>query len=265
MESSVKDKTLPCLDKNQVSVNISDRLNSCIQIEKSKISRRNNVPQQIRFCLNPEVLTQIERARAEKIKLILSKAKLADLRYYILLNFTSEYTKVNHVKHASGLTAVRRSHLTFSSNYSSFLNQRGETLFRSYIDLKGVISQQIQQDLWENQQLLERISQAHYWLIAEILAQLPLKRKLQKFRVTAAFSLFAASLITITLWYFAYFNIWLGLLLFASLFLSINFISNKFIIKIIRRLIVRNLANRRLGKSITSRQLSKKILLLILD
>ena len=259
MKLSVRDTTLPRLDKNQVDVNINELLTSCIQIEEFRTSRRNTIPQQIRFQLNPEILTKIEQARVKKIKLTLSKAKLAEIQYYALLHSPNEYTRANYVRHASEFSTIGRSHLTFSTNYLYCLNQQAKTLFRTSIDLSGAISQQIQQDLWQNQQLLERISQAHYWLIAEILAQLPLKQKPQKSWTLAGFSLFIASLMTTILWCFLTLNI-LSKLLFFCLFLIINFSLKRFIVKSIKQLIIHNLANHKFGKNVKMRQFSWKIL-----
>ena len=69
--------------------------------------------------------------------------------------------------------------MIFSSNYLSNDSQVQTTVVRSTIDLKGQISQEIQQDLWQNPQLSLKVIQAHHWLTAEILRQLPLENKRQ--------------------------------------------------------------------------------------
>ena len=150
-------------------------LNSCIRIEEIRINRRVTVPRQIHFCLDSVILQQIEQAEAINQKLILSPANLANLRYYALIN---SLEKIDPIYPSRFLpVSLKRSPLIFSTNYRSNSCQQPLTLFRSVIDLEGKISQQIPQQLWDNPLLLERISQAHYWLIGEILDRLPLKQR----------------------------------------------------------------------------------------
>lgn len=218
--TSIKDRTLPSLDRNQVNHKVNDVISSCIQIEESRISRRNAMPLQIHFLLNKEVLVQIEQAKAEKRKLALTPPILADLQYYALLN-TLEYCRANYSKHQRKLLSPGRSALMFSTDYSYSINHQPETLFRSVIDLTGVISQQIQQDLWQNQQLLTRIAQAHYWLIAEILAQLPLKSKSKATWLIKGLFLLIISSIAVILWHILSISIFWKILILFSFLLSL--------------------------------------------
>ncbi len=236
MKSSIRDRTLPSLDHNQVNSNVNDVISSCIQIEESRISRRNATPPQIRFLLNGDILVQIEQAKVEKRKLTLTHPILADLQYYALLN-TQEYCRANYSKHQRKLLTPGRSALTFSTDYSYSINHQPETLFRSVIDLTGIISQQIQQDLWQNQQLLNRIAQAHYWLIVEILAQLPLESKSKVTWLVKVFFLIIISLIVVLFWHVLSLSIFWKILILSS-FLLFVLVLKKSLFKSINKLII---------------------------
>ena len=138
--------------------------NSCIQIEEARISRRVTIPHRVYFKLTPKVISQIENLRDRKQKVELEPETLANLRYYALLN-SGLHERQKNIYHQSSLT--------FCSCFKSH-NSPQTTVIRSVINLKGQISQEIQQDLWQNPQLLFGVIDIHYWLIEEILRQLPL-------------------------------------------------------------------------------------------
>ena len=154
----------------QVKTNI-ERLNACIQIDSTKINRRVSVSHRVSFCLDTQLLAQIEQIRASSSGLKLSANNLANLRHYALSNLPWLIYHHCRQKAFSDLS------LTFATQYLAAENQAAVTLFRSAIDVEGKISQQIQTSLYQNSSLLTQISQAHYWLVLEILAQLPLKPK----------------------------------------------------------------------------------------
>lgn len=139
-------------------------LNSCIQIEEARISRRVSIPRQVYFQLTPQVISQIENLRDSKQEFKFDPETLTNLRYYALLNSDLPYQQ-NNVYH--------QSNLTFNSRLSKHSLPKA-TVIRSVINLNGQISQEIQQDLWQNPQLLSEVISIHYWLIEEILRQLPL-------------------------------------------------------------------------------------------
>lgn len=146
------------------------RLNSCIQIDSAKINRRVSIPYQINFCLNAQLLEEIRQIRANNFRLELSARNIVNLRHYALVNLP-----LDSICDRRQLESIGYSSLTFTTQYSASENQPAVTLFRSEIDLAGKISQQVRKNLYQDSLLLTQISQAHYWLVLEILAQLPLK------------------------------------------------------------------------------------------
>jgi hypothetical protein len=235
-------------------------LNSCIRIEEIRINRRVTIPRQIHFCLDSVILQQIEQAEANNQKLILSPANLANLRYYALINSLEKIDPI----YPSGFVPVslRRSLLTFSTNYRSTSCQQPLTLFRSVIDLEGKISQQIPQQLWDNPLLLEKISQAHYWLISEILDRLPLKQRNCSSRYVYCCFLLMAIATTTAIWYFFSLNILLNLAIGCTIFCLLACFK-KSIVKQVRTWIISQLVTGFLATSLKKRQLSLNLLSLI--
>ena len=138
-------------------------LSSCIKVESKRISRHASVPSQVCFELNSDIVARINKIQTEYGSLHLNPQQLTALRYYSLIN--------------SPLAKNDSLSLVFSSNYLFSTSKIKTTVVRSTIDLSGNISQEIQQDLWQDFQLSSQVIQAHHWLIAEILKQLPLESK----------------------------------------------------------------------------------------
>ncbi|MEM6612952.1 MAG: hypothetical protein AAF652_11995, partial [Cyanobacteria bacterium P01_C01_bin.72] len=128
-------------------------------------------PWQVCFCLDAQATQEIEQIIASQSRLVLSPTNLANLRHYALLHLSLEQAPSRSLKQQ---WAASQSSLTFSTQYSSEA-QNSTTLLRSTIDFQGAISQQVQQQLVDDPALLNSLSQAHYWLISEIITQLPLK------------------------------------------------------------------------------------------
>jgi hypothetical protein len=168
-------------------------LNSCIEVAEVRISRRLTMPCQINFRLNADLLEQIEQIKAKNKCLKLSDPKLASLRYYTLLN-SSLTIKITSVQE-------QLSPLNFTTNYI-FPDNQHLTVVRSLIDLEGQISQQIQQDLWHNPRLLERVINVHHWLIGQILIQLPLKTPRRVLRLLKVLLLLVWIIVAVSLWCF---------------------------------------------------------------
>ena len=178
----------------------TDIFNSCIQIDRAKISHKLTIPRQIVFRLDPEILSQIEQAKENNYKLTLCPNNLADLRYYILLNyFSAEQLNFNDRLHRAKLMSIERSPLIFTSSYL-FSHSQSKKVVRSNINLEGQICQQIQQDLWQSSQLLPRVINAHHWLILQILSQLPLKVNNSLARLLKGLWLITLFLFSICLW-----------------------------------------------------------------
>ena len=174
---------------------INQRLNSCIQIESAKINRRVSIPDRIDFCLDTQLLEDIEQIRASNIRLKLSARNLANLRHYALLNLPTDLIRDRRELESSGC-----SYITFATRYSAS-RDRPITLFSSAIDFEGKISQQVHKNLYQNSLLLTQISQAHYWLVLEVLAQLPLESKFWYSWFVLVFFVVAVAIACSLVWY----------------------------------------------------------------
>ena len=151
-------------------------LNSCLEIEKTRINRKFVLPRRIVFRLNPDVLQQLEEIKAENLELPMDGQNLDNLRYYILLNSNfPEILKFKEQQHSLKSASLSPSSLTFATNYLAS-NSPETTVICSEFDLAGQVTQQIQQDLWHKPQLLPRIVEIHHWLIVQILTCLPLQK-----------------------------------------------------------------------------------------
>jgi hypothetical protein len=227
----------------------NELINSCIQIKLTRISRQVTIPDRVCFCLDAKLLEQITQHHANQTKLVLSAANLANLRYYALLNLPCS-------PHAT----LAPSCLTFSTEYLFDNEQVSTTLFRSVIDLEGKISQQIKQELIDNSALLNQISQAHYWLIGEILGQLPFKSKAWYYWLLSALMAIAAITTNILLWYLMPFNYLAKLLICLGIFLFGKSVLSILITQQLRSWIIYHLLDGILSKSVVKRQIGLKVM-----
>jgi hypothetical protein len=228
-------------------------LNSCIQIKSTKINRTSAVPHQICFRLNSQLLEQIAHLQAHQTKLALSPTNLADLRHYALLNLSPGQQ-----------SPFTQSGLTFATQYSFENDQGSVSLLKSVIGLEGKISQQIQQELLANPPLLHQIFQAHYWLIAEILAQLPLKSKAWYSWLVVSCLAIAIMLINISIWYLIPLNYPPKLLVCLSIFLLLTSVARTLITKQLKPWIIYHLLQGILAKSTMRRKLGLNFLSFLL-
>lgn len=235
---------------------ISDRavLDSCIQIEEIRINRSTSIPHRIDFKIDLATLKYLEEIKRNKRRLKLPSAKVANLRCYILHNAFIEQLITN--PKYKGLSLRSRSPLTFSTCYASF-NQQPTILLRSAIDLEGKISQQIQRDLYQNPQMLTRISQVHYWLISELLAQLPLKSNSSWLFLACSF--LVATLVGLISWYLFPFDRLLDLIIAFSIFLLLNTCLKKTLVEFIKGWLIYHLVEGFLSKSVIKRQIGLKL------
>jgi hypothetical protein len=247
--STVKNKNL--------SAKSNDVLNSCIQLKLTRISRKLTIPQQVCFCLDAKLLEQIAQNQADQVKLALSATNLANLRYYALLNLPWKQR-----------LTLAQSCLIFSTEYSlDRHNPDCTALFRSEINLEGKISQQIKQELAQNPSLLNQISQAHYWLIGEILAQLPFKPKAWHSWSSISFlaiAIIIINLITILIWYLIPLNYPAKLLFLFVIFLGLKIVSTRLITKQFKSWIIYHLLDGLLATNIISRRLGLQVLSFLL-
>ena len=147
---------------------MKDGLNTCIEIESDRISRRVTIPRQVNFKLTPEVIDQLQHIKTKKHSLKLNSKQIVNLRYYTLLNA--------YLLNKTDDGSDQQSELIFSS-YLPISYHFSTTVIRSTINSSGQISQEIQQDLWQNPDLLFKTIEIHYWLVEEIFRQLPLSRQ----------------------------------------------------------------------------------------
>jgi hypothetical protein len=134
-------------------------ISECIEIKQTRLTRRFIVPQSINFHLNKAYLHKIDLAQLNKQKLFLTSTLLADLRYYALL--------AQHNCLQSGLI--------FRTYYQE--QEQEIAILESVISLDGKIIQKIRGDYLSSFSLLQNLTSAHYWLITEMLQQLPLMSK----------------------------------------------------------------------------------------
>lgn len=230
-------------------------LNSCIQIEEIRINRSTSIPHKINFHLDLATLEYFE-AILEKRRLRLSRAKIANLRCYVLHH---AYAQLITNSKSQRTSPRLRSPLIFATHYLFSANQQSMILLQSAIDLRGKISQQVQRDLYRDREMLTRISQVHYWLISELLAQLPLKSNRSSWLVLAC-SFLIATLLGLISWYLFPFNKLLTLIIVLSVFWLLNTGLKKTLTKLIKGWVIYHLVEGILAKSVVKRQIGLKLL-----
>ena len=153
-----------------------DLINSCIEVRSVKINNRVTIPQHICFCLNAKILAAIEQIIVNERQFRLSSANLAVIRCYALFHLPVPTQIKSRQLYLNQY--LNQSCLIFSTEYAE--GESNDILLRSTIELQGKISLQIKQEALQDLPLLERICEAHYWSIAEIMAQLPLKSQARR-------------------------------------------------------------------------------------
>lgn len=241
------------VDAQNLPASLNEVVNSCIQIKLTRISRQVTIPSQVCFCLDAKLLEQIAQNHANQTKLVLSAANLANLRHYALLNLS-----------CSPRSTLAQSCLTFSTEYLFDNEQVSNVLFRSVIDLEGKISQQIKQELIYNSALLNQISQAHYWLIGEILAQLPFKSKAWYYWLLSGLMAIALITINILIWYLIPINYLAKLLICLGIFLFGKSVLSILITQQLKSWIIYHLLDGLLSKSVVKRQIGLKVISFLL-
>ncbi len=241
------------MDDQNLAASLNDVLNSCIQIKLTRISRQVTIPDQVCFCLDAKLLEQIAQNQANQLTLVLSATNLVNLRNYALLNLPWLQR-----------STLTQSCLTFSTEYLFDNDQVSTILFRSVIDLEGRISQQIKQELTDNPALLNQISQAHYWLIGEILAQLPFKSKAWYYWLLSSLMAIAIIIINILIWYLIPLNYLAKLLICLGIFLFGKSVLSILITQQLKSWIIYHLLDGILSKSVVQRQIGLKVLSFLL-
>ena len=223
---------------------------SRIKIEETRISRRVSIPNRVYFDLNWELVNRINQIKAKCGSLYLEPQQLADLRHYSLINSPLG-------KRCDALSLV------FSINYSA-TNSQKTTVVRSTINLSGQISQEIQRDLWqEDTQFLFQVIEAHYWLIGEILRQLPLESpKHTAFIFGILWLLVAIAISSIVFLFLPLSFLFKSIVIFLLLYLLKTFV-NRIIARKLKSWIVRQLVSGWLSNKTNKRQLGFKLLSLL--
>lgn len=229
-------------------------LSSCIKVEEKRISRQATIPNRVYFELNQDLVNRIEEIKAEYGSLHLKPEQLTNLRYYSLIN--------SPLANDSVVDSDRLS-LVFSSNYLPTNSQIKTTVIRSTIHLTGQISQEIQRDLWQDTSLSSQVIQAHHWLTAEILRQLPLESKNHTLLIFWVLWIASALLFTGIFWYFIFLPFILKVIVNMLVFLLLKK-STKYIINYrLKQFILDQLFNGYLSNKTSKRQLGFKILSLL--
>ncbi|PSB07061.1 hypothetical protein C7B62_21060 [Pleurocapsa sp. CCALA 161] len=241
------------MDNKNFPVDSNGLLNSCIQLKFTRISPKVTIPQQVCFRLDGKLLEQIAHNQANQVKLAVSATNLANLRHYTLLN----------LPWSQPLTFTQSS-LTFSTEYSLDNQQPSTILFRSTISLEGKISQQIKQELAHNPSLLKQISQAHYWLIAEILAQLPFKSKAGSSWLLVGFLAIAMVVINILIWYLIPLNYLTKLSICLGIFLLLKLLLTRLIKHQLKYWIIYHLLDRLSANSGFRQRIGLKVMSFLL-
>ena len=195
-------------------------LDSCIHINRERINRRHIIPNGVHFYLNQDHLREIRQAQTKRLKIQLSPYLLADFRYYILLE------RQSHIPSA----------ITFSTYYQYDTHEIAKV--KSIISVEGKVCQQICHDEWKNSQLLQKIVNAHYWLIGQMFSQLPLEKKDASKRLSWYIALILTIVVAPLVFYFLNASILVKLLTVFLLLLIWQELSKIFFITYLRRWIL---------------------------
>lgn len=228
-----------------MSESLSD---SCIHLDERRISRRRMIPCGVYFELNRDILAEIDLAQKNCDRIELSDEKLTNLRYYALLSFI-EYRRFGY---------HHTSELVFSTNYLRHGKQ--VTVVRSVINPEGKITQQIQENLWQNLPLCDRLIQAHYWLIFQILTQLPLPIKNYNRLLSWTFALMVTVASAIPIFYWLSLSWFIKILLLILLLVLFKIVYQYLLAKLIRLWILHQLVFGFLANGTKKRHIGLKLL-----
>ena len=128
-------------------------LDSWLQIDEQRVSRKYIVPYRVRFELNRLNLAELQQLKTNNFSVTISASKLINLRYYVWLAHQN----------------LEELPLIFLTNYVQ--NEQN----KSIISFEGKISQQIPQSVCYNSLLIDQILPIHQWLIEQIIKQLTWK------------------------------------------------------------------------------------------
>ena len=132
-------------------------LDSWLQIDEQRVSRRYIVPYRVRFELNHDHLTELQQLNTNNFPLVISANKLTNLHYYVWLTWQNP----------------EESPLVFVTNYVQ--NKQNISVVKSIISLEGKVSQQIPHYACYNSLFIDEILPIHQWLINQLIDQLSWK------------------------------------------------------------------------------------------
>ncbi len=237
--------------KSDYKVSRRHLLSSCIKVEEKRINRHTSIPSQVYFELNLDIVNRIEEIKAEYGNLYLKPEQLTNLRYYSLINSpVTDNFQINS----------DRLSLIFSSNYLLINSDFQTTVVRSTINLTGQIFQEVQRDLWQDKTLSSQVIQAHHWLTAEILRQLPLKSKNHTSLIFWVLWVISAIIFTFVIWYFLPLPFLFDLTANIALLLLLRMLIKYIIYHRLRQCIIQQLTCGWLSNKTHQRQLGFKLL-----
>lgn len=132
-------------------------LDSWLQIDEQRVSRKYIVPYRVRFELNRLYLAELQQLKTNNFSVTISANKLINLRYYVWLAYQN----------------LEELPLIFLTNYVQ--NEQNISMVRTIISFEGKISQQIPQSVCYNSLLIDQILPIHQWLIEQTIKQLTWK------------------------------------------------------------------------------------------
>ncbi len=146
-------------------------LDSWLQIDEQRVSRRYNAPYQVRFELDRHHLTELQQLKTNNLPLAISANKLTNLRYYVWLTYQN----------------LEESPLIFLTNYVQ--NKQNISVVKSIVSLEGKIYQQIPHYACYNSLFIDKILPIHQWLINQLIEQLSWTTKNYSLLISVIFSL----------------------------------------------------------------------------
>lgn len=204
-----------------------------IEIEEQIVSRQQIIPQQVNLEFNQKSLALIISMQEQRQLLFLSPKLLTNLRYYSLLCcYISPYLLPS--KGLDSRNLILRSGLVFTTYYRQ--DTEKIPVITSNISLQGKISQQICLKFFFKFALLKKIINAHYWIINQILQQLPLNYQKNSFLYSWILPLLMTLAITIVILIALSSNFLIKAVVVVSVFFIVKFICpyliNKYLVNL---------------------------------
>ena len=227
-----------------------------IKIEEQRVNRQQIIPQQVNLEFNQESLELIIRMQEQRQLLFLSPKLLTNLRYYSLLCcYLSPHLFLS--KRLDSRNLILRSGLVFTTYYCQ--DSEKIPVITSKISLHGKISQQICHKFFFKFALLKKIINAHYWIVNQVLQQLPLTDPKNGYLWGWILPLFITLAIAIVIFITVSSNFLIKVIAVLSIFFIVKFscsyLMNKYLVNLFLQQLLfgffsRNYPRRKLGFTI---------------